>query len=170
MSAADRRTRATSADELCREAYAASAGPATGVALVAVGGYGRGELAPHSDLDVVLVHEDGVELGELGSALWYPLWDSGRRLDHSVRSMGEVVDAAADLRVALGLLDVRHLAGDPGLTLRLRTTMLADWRRQARTRLPELKALTRRSAGSARSATRPSASSWPSSTPVSSPA
>jgi [protein-PII] uridylyltransferase len=142
MTAAQRQTRATSADELCREAYAASGGPATGVALVAVGGYGRGELAPHSDLDVVLVHDDDVELGELASALWYPLWDSGRRLDHSVRSMGEVLEAAADLRVALGLLDVRHLAGDPGLSLRLRTTMLADWRRQARTRLPELRAMT----------------------------
>ena len=90
VTAAQRQTRATSADELCRQAYAASAGPAAGVALVAVGGYGRGELAPHSDLDVVLVHEDGVDLGELGSSLWYPLWDSGRRLDHSVRSMGEV--------------------------------------------------------------------------------
>lgn len=142
MTAADRQTRATSADVLCREAYAASGGPVTGVALVAVGGYGRGELAPHSDLDVVLVHEDGLDLGDLGATLWYPLWDSGRRLDHSVRSMSEVLEAAADLRVALGLLDARHLAGDPGLSLRLRTTMLADWRRQARTRLPELKAMT----------------------------
>lgn len=142
MSAADRQARATSADELCRQAYAACDGPAAGVALVAVGGYGRGELAPHSDLDVVLVHEDGTDLGELGRALWYPLWDSGRRLDHSVRSMSEVVEAAGDLRVALGLLDARHLAGDPGLSLRLRTTMLADWRRRARSRLPELKALT----------------------------
>ncbi|WP_165355166.1 [protein-PII] uridylyltransferase [Nocardioides oleivorans] len=144
MTAAQRQARATSADELCREAYAASAGPVAGVALVAVGGYGRSELAPHSDLDVVLVHEDGVELGDLGSTLWYPLWDSGRRLDHSVRSMGEMLDAAADLRVALGLLDARHLAGDPGLSLRLRATMLADWRRQARTRLPDLKAMTRK--------------------------
>ncbi len=147
MTAAQRQTRATSADELCRQAYAASAGPATGVALVAVGGYGRGELAPHSDLDVVLVHDDGVSLGDLGHTLWYPLWDSGRRLDHSVRSMSQVLEAAADLRVALGLLDARHLAGDPGLSLRLRTTMLADWRRQARTRLPELKALTRKRHG-----------------------
>lgn len=147
MSAAGRQTRATSADELCREAYAASAGPAAGVALVAVGGYGRGELAPHSDLDVVLVHDDDVDLGELGAALWYPLWDSGRRLDHAVRSMSEVVEAAGDLRVALGLLDARHLAGDPGLSLRLRTTMLADWRRQARTRLPELKAMTHKRHG-----------------------
>ncbi|WP_210648650.1 [protein-PII] uridylyltransferase [Nocardioides sp. SYSU D00065] len=147
MSAAGRQARATSADELCRQAYAACAGPAAGVALVAVGGYGRGELAPHSDLDVVLVHDDGLDLGDLGSTLWYPLWDSGRRLDHSVRSMTEVLEAAADLRVALGLLDARHLAGDPGLTLRLRTTMLADWRRQARTRLPELRALTRKRHG-----------------------
>ena len=142
MTAEQRQTRATSADELCREAYAASGGPVTGVALVAVGGYGRGELAPHSDLDVVLVHEDGLDLGDLGATLWYPLWDSGRRLDHSVRSMSEVLEAATDLRVALGLLDARHLAGDPGLSLRLRTTMLADWRRQARTRLPDLKAMT----------------------------
>ncbi|MBS2937416.1 [protein-PII] uridylyltransferase [Nocardioides sp. J2M5] len=144
MSTAERQARAASADELCRQAYAASGGPDAGVALVAVGGYGRGELAPHSDLDVVLVHEDGVALGELGSTLWYPLWDSGRRLDHSVRSMGEVLEAAGDLRVALGLLDVRHVAGDPGLALRLRTTMLADWRRQARSRLPELHAMTRK--------------------------
>ena len=112
------------------------------MALVAVGGYGRGELAPHSDLDVVLVHEDGIDPGELATALWYPLWDSGWRLDHSVRSMSQMLEVAADLRVALGLLDARHLAGDPGLTMRLRTTMLADWRRQARTRLPELQALT----------------------------
>ncbi len=144
MTADQRRTRAASADELCRQAYAASSGPDAGVALVAVGGYGRGELAPHSDLDVVLVHEDGLDIGDLGSTLWYPLWDSGRRLDHSVRSMSQVVEAAGDLRVALGLLDARHVAGDPGLSLRLRTTMLADWRRQARSRLPELRTLTRK--------------------------
>lgn len=142
MSAPQRQARAASADELCRQAYAACAGPATGVALVAVGGYGRGELAPHSDLDVVLVHDDDVDPGDLAATLWYPLWDSGRRLDHSVRSMGQTLEAAADLRVALGLLDARHLAGDPGLSLRLRTTMLADWRRQARTRLPELQTMT----------------------------
>ena len=124
-------SRATSADELCREAYDASGGPVTGVRPGRGRGYGRGELAPHSDLDVVLVHEDGLDLGDAGGAtLWYPLWDSGRRLDHSVRSMREVLEAAADLRVALGLLDARHLAGDPGLSLRLRATMLADWRRR----------------------------------------
>ena len=49
--------------------------------------------------------------------------------------------ADADLRVALGLLDLRHLAGDPHLTLRLRSAVLAHWRRTARDRLPGLRAL-----------------------------
>ena len=78
----------------------------------------------------------------MAEQVWYPLWDSGARLDHSVRTMPEMVAAAeADLKVALGLLDVRHLAGDPHLTLRLRTTMLANWRRTAKERLPALKQL-----------------------------
>lgn len=139
MTATERAQRAAEADALCARSYADCGGPDTGVALVAVGGYGRSELAPHSDLDVVLVHDDGVALGELASAIWYPLWDSGAKLDHSVRTVQEMVEAAEnDLRVALGLLDLRHLAGDPNLTLRLRTTMLAQWRREARRRLPEL--------------------------------
>ena len=141
MTAGDRAARTASADALCRTAYDACGGPDAGVALVAVGGYGRGELAPCSDLDLVLVHEAGTDPGGLAAELWYPLWDSGWRLDHAVRSLPAMVDAAADLKVALGLLDARHVAGDPALTLRLRTTMLADWRRQARTRLPELRAL-----------------------------
>jgi len=140
VSAADRSRRAREADELCAAAYDAEGGPETGAALVAVGGYGRAELAPYSDWDVVLVHDEGVELAGLASRLWYPLWDSGAKIDHSVRSMPEMVAAAdADVRVALGLLDVRHLAGDPNLTLRLRTTMLAHWRARARTQLPALR-------------------------------
>ncbi|WP_372728054.1 [protein-PII] uridylyltransferase [Nocardioides sp.] len=142
MTAAERASRTASADELCTAAYAACGGPEVGVALVAVGGYGRRELAPYSDLDVVLVHDEGVELGELAEKLWYPLWDSGAKVDHSVRTLPQMLEQAdADLRVALGLLDLRHLAGDPNLTLRLRTTALAQWRRRARERLPELKRL-----------------------------
>jgi [protein-PII] uridylyltransferase len=149
VTAADRAERTRAADARCARAYADHAnrdqgGPDTGVALVAVGGYGRGELAPYSDLDVVLVHRDDVDPGKLAETVWYPLWDSGVRLDHSVRSMGEMAgQAAADLKVALGLLDVRHLAGDPHLTLRLRTAVLAQWRRDARDRLPELRAMCR---------------------------
>ncbi|MFC6288437.1 [protein-PII] uridylyltransferase [Nocardioides sp. GCM10027113] len=139
MTAADRAQRTAEADAACTAAYAGQGGPDSGAALVAVGGYGRKELAPCSDLDVVLVLDAGVEAGEWAEKLWYPLWDAGHRLDHAVRSLDEMVKAAdGDLKVALGLLDVRHVAGDPNLTLRLRTEVLAAWRRQARDRLPAL--------------------------------
>lgn len=144
MTASERAERAATADALCQRAYESVGGPETGVALVAVGGYGREELAPYSDLDVVLVHDAEVEVGAWAGQVWYPLWDSGSSIDHSVRSVPEVLDqAAADLKVALGMLDVRHLAGDPNLTLRLRTAILAAWRRDAKERLPALHALVR---------------------------
>ncbi len=139
MTAAERAERTRAADELCAGAYGSTGCPDTGVALVAVGGYGREELAPFSDLDVVLVHDEDVEVGEWASLVWYPLWDSGANVDHSVRTPQQVLEqAAADLRVATGMLDVRHLAGDPNLTLRLRSSVLNQWRRDARTRLSEL--------------------------------
>lgn len=145
MTAEERAARTEVADLTCRAAYAAVDGPTTGVALVAVGGYGRGELAPRSDLDVVLVHDDEVEVGTLASDLWYPLWDSAFKVDHAVRTLSQMSSAAdADARVALGLLDLRHLAGDPNLTLRLRTTVLAGWRRTARERLGHVHDLVRR--------------------------
>ena len=143
MSAADRSRRTAEADEFCAEAYAAVGGPETGAALVAVGGYGRRELAPYSDWDVVLVHEADVDLGEMAAKIWYPLWDHGAKIDHAVRSVPEMLATAeGDIRVALGLLDVRHLAGDANLTLRLRTTMLAHWRKYAVQQLPALRELT----------------------------
>jgi len=133
---------------MCRDAYDAAGAPSFGCALVAVGGYGRRELAPYSDLDVVLVHEPGVEPGEAGERVWYPIWDSGVRLDHSVRTVSQMLEQAdADLRVALGLLDLRHVAGDPNLSLRLRSDVLAHWRRTARDRLPALHDLVRKRHG-----------------------
>ncbi len=143
MTAAERAARTESADALCVAAYDDCDGPEVGAALVAVGGYGRAELAPYSDLDVVLVSDEGVDLGVVAEKVWYPIWDSGSQLDHSVRTLPEMVTAAHDLRVASGLLDIRHLAGDPNLTLRLRTTMLAHWRRGAKERLPELHRMVR---------------------------
>ena len=140
MTAQGRRERTAAADERCVQAYAGAALPDTGAALVAVGGYGRSELAPYSDLDVVLVADDDVALGSGAEQVWYPLWDSGTKLDHSVRTFTGMLEAAAgDLRVALGLRDMRHLAGDPNLTLRLRTQVLTHWRRTAKARLPELR-------------------------------
>ena len=144
MTQAERRTRTAEADALCASALekALDGADDTGVALVAVGGYGRAELAPHSDLDVVLVHADEVDVRRVASEVWYPLWDAGANIDHSVRALAEVTDTAReDPRVALGLLDARHLAGDPSLTLRLRADLLAHWRRDARRQLPALRAL-----------------------------
>ncbi|MGR3935688.1 [protein-PII] uridylyltransferase [Streptomyces sp. BRA346] len=124
---------------------AGTSGIGGGVALVAVGGYGRGELSPRSDLDVVLLHDgsaDSSALAALADHVWYPVWDMGLALDHSVRTPDEARKTAAeDLKVQLGLLDARHLAGDASLTAGLRTTVLADWRAQAPKRLPELREL-----------------------------
>ncbi|MFJ8544281.1 [protein-PII] uridylyltransferase [Streptomyces sp. NPDC093586] len=115
-----------------------------GVSLVAVGGYGRGELSPRSDLDLLLLHDGGDDkaVAALADRLWYPVWDLGLALDHSVRTPQEARRTAGeDLKVQLGLLDARHLAGDLGLTASLRTAVLADWRNQAPRRLPELREL-----------------------------
>jgi [protein-PII] uridylyltransferase len=113
-----------------------------GTALVAVGGYGRGELSPRSDLDLLLLHDGTAgadEISALADRLWYPVWDLGLALDHSVRTPAEARQTAGDdLKVQLGLLDARHIAGDPALTANLRTAVLADWRAQAPKRLPEL--------------------------------
>ncbi|MYR60120.1 [protein-PII] uridylyltransferase, partial [Streptomyces sp. SID625] len=115
-----------------------AAGVHTGAALVAVGGYGRGELSPRSDLDLLLLHDgrDPAAVAALADRLWYPVWDLGLALDHSVRTPAEARrTASGDLKAHLGLLDARHLAGDRGLTTALRTTVLADWRNQAPARL-----------------------------------
>ncbi|MBQ0996143.1 [protein-PII] uridylyltransferase [Streptomyces nigra] len=125
--------------------FAAGAEATRGVALVAVGGYGRGELSPRSDLDLLLLHDggDATAVATLADRIWYPVWDLGLALDHSVRTPAEARKTAADdLKVQLGLLDARHIAGDLGLTTGLRTAVLADWRNQAAKRLPELQELS----------------------------
>ena len=66
-----------------------------GVALVAVGSLGRRELPPHGDVDLVLVHEGRPEIAPLADAVWYPIWDAGLRLDHSVRTVSEAVGVAS---------------------------------------------------------------------------
>ncbi|MFE5510576.1 [protein-PII] uridylyltransferase [Streptomyces sp. NPDC056529] len=125
----------------------AAAAPPRGTALVAVGGYGRSELSPRSDLDLLLLHDgtaDKAAIAALADRIWYPVWDLGLALDHSVRTPAEArTTAAEDLKVHLGLLDARPLAGDAGLVAALRTTVLADWRNQAPKRLPELDELCR---------------------------
>jgi [protein-PII] uridylyltransferase len=136
--AADRARRSADADR-----WLAGLLPAEpGVVLLAVGGFGRRELLPGSDLDLLLLHDSVPGIPDIADRIWYPVWDSGVRLDHSVRTPAEARQAAAaDLKVALGLLYARPIAGDAGLCARLRERTLADWRAGAGTRLAELHAL-----------------------------
>ncbi|WP_456077698.1 [protein-PII] uridylyltransferase family protein, partial [Jiangella rhizosphaerae] len=126
--------------------------PATarrGYALVAVGGYGRQELLPGSDLDVLLLVTGRGDPGAVADAIFYPVWDAGLALDHSVRTLGQALEVAAgDLKAALGLIDARHVAGDEALTEQLRADVRDAWRKQAATRLPELAAMCRDRAAS----------------------
>ncbi len=119
----------------------ATEGDAQGLALVAVGGYGRGELCPFSDLDVVLVHTRRRDIGRIADAVWYPVWDEGIQLDHSVRRPSEVLEVAReDLRAQLGLLDGRVVAGDASVAEPMLATARAQWRARAGQWLPVLAA------------------------------
>ncbi|HEX4701811.1 MAG TPA: [protein-PII] uridylyltransferase [Pseudonocardiaceae bacterium] len=112
-----------------------------GTALVAVGALGRRDLVPYSDLDLVLVYEGTAtnQVGTVAELLWYPLWNAGIGLDHSVRTVRESLRVAADdLRAALGLLELRFLAGDPEVANRLSSSARQAWRASARNRLDGL--------------------------------
>ncbi|GIJ38089.1 [protein-PII] uridylyltransferase [Micromonospora andamanensis] len=136
VGAAARRARADAYD-----AWLARLLPARpGVALLAVGGLGRRQCAPYGDLDLVLVHAGVPGIDELAAALWYPIWDAGLRLDHSVRTVAEALSVAQDdVKVALGLLDARLVAGDPDLAETLVSSAADHWRRTAVRQLAPLR-------------------------------
>jgi [protein-PII] uridylyltransferase len=109
----------------------ATDGDSRHLALVAVGGYGRRELCPYSDLDVVLVHKGRRDVSAVADRIWYPVWDEGVSLDHSVRRPSEALDVAGeDLRVALGLLDGRVICGDPKVAEPVLTGARERWAKQ----------------------------------------
>lgn len=127
-----------------------------GVALLAVGGYGRGELAPHSDLDLLLVHnapqrEVAAEIEPLAAALWYPVWDAGVKLGHAVRRVDEQVDLVeGDLDSATALLTARFLTGDEEIAAEVTKRGRSSWESQRSTNLASLRArMTARQAESA---------------------
>ena len=137
-------------DRLARlwDEVTADDGAPEGVALGAVGSVGRGEASPAGDLDLLLVHTGrgraGAAVPAIAERLWYPIWDAGLDLDHSVRSLAQCRQVASgDLPAAVGLLDLRHVAGDRTVVTRARTALHEDWRSAARRRLPELLATTR---------------------------
>lgn len=139
---ARRRALAAQTREYLRRLWAGAAVglPAEGVALGCVGSLAREESGPLSDLDLVLVHDGRLSderVAALADELWYPLWESGLRLDHSVRTLADC-RAVADTDVAalVGLLDLVPIAGDETLIAGVRGGVARDWRSAARKRLP----------------------------------
>ena len=107
------------ADEVVRALFraAAAAHPGLEVALVAVGGYGRGELCPYSDLDLWLLVPRGkssdARAQAIAEAILYPLWDLRIEVGHAVRTVEESIELAReDLTACTALLDARFLDGD----------------------------------------------------------
>jgi [protein-PII] uridylyltransferase len=103
-------------------ALAEGLGPS--VALVALGGYGRGQLCPRSDVDLMVLHrgEYADALFETASRVFYPFWDAGIPLGHAVRTVEESVASAEErIDVLTALADARLVAGDPELFRRLQS-------------------------------------------------
>jgi [protein-PII] uridylyltransferase len=125
-------------DAWIRALFAEVAPGASGVALVATGGHGRAELCPQSDLDLLLVVPNH-RVDDIAAGLWYPMWDQGLKLGHSVRTIDEALALAkSDLDTATALLTVRHIAGDPALTDVLATRALDQWRNNSKQVIQEL--------------------------------
>jgi [protein-PII] uridylyltransferase len=113
--------------------FDAELGTTGGVALVAVGGYGRAELSPQSDIDLVLLHDGRSDIAEIAERVWYPIWDEGLKLGHAVRTTREALALAADdLDTATSLLSARRVAGDAPLTESLAEQALALWQKRSK--------------------------------------
>ena len=125
--------RAELVDILLRYVFGAAAATVRGngetkvpVALIALGGYGRGELNPFSDVDVMVLHHHGVaeispHLQEMANQVLYLLWDSGFKVGHSTRSIKEAItEANRDMRTKTAMLESRFLAGDSELAQEFR--------------------------------------------------
>ena len=122
----------------------AAYGQGAKLAIFAVGGYARQEICPGSDLDLLFIH-DGIATSQLKTivdGVLFPLWDSGREIDHSVRTVEQTLALAkTDVKVALGLLDVRLVTGDSTLGTDLGSYALRMWRWNARQMLPKLRSM-----------------------------
>ncbi|HEY3662425.1 MAG TPA: DUF294 nucleotidyltransferase-like domain-containing protein, partial [Chthoniobacterales bacterium] len=133
-------SRASLIDVILRHLFAtatASAREKTGatvvpVSLVALGGYGRGELNPGSDVDVMFLHphlgkEVPDSLKQTVEQVLYFLWDIGFKVGHSTRSIREAITQAnSEMLTKTAMLEARHLTGDKDLFQRFR----AQFRKQ----------------------------------------
>jgi [protein-PII] uridylyltransferase len=142
MGTRERRLRSNERDLLISSLFAASGADSEKMAVAAVGSFGRGELAPGSDLDIVILHNGSYpqeRLSEIVNSLLYPLWDKKIKVDHSVRTRNEVREALSeDLKVAMGLLDIRLICGSADLVAEVQSLALATWREENDRYLPEL--------------------------------
>jgi [protein-PII] uridylyltransferase len=94
-------------------------------ALVAVGGYGRSELSPYSDVDLMVLH-DSDDPSDLAAGILRPLWDANLKVGHSVRTIGEAAAAARErFETHTTLITARHVAGSAGLAGRLSAEVAA---------------------------------------------
>ena len=147
MGTRERRDRSNQVDKALRVSFLECASKYLSkpelVSLAAVGGYGRGELSPASDLDLLILHtgsEKPEVISEFVNAFLYPLWDQGRAIDHAVRTRSETREIAnEDIRVALGLLDLRHIAGESELSNQVASDALENWRKGREKFLPKLR-------------------------------
>ncbi len=114
-------------DARLRDLFGADETP-PGIALVALGGYGRGELLPGSDVDLLILHGADAEedVAHLVERILYPLWDAGLRVGHAVRTAQGCVEVAAErLDAATAMLDGRAVAGDAAAWADARSEVLA---------------------------------------------
>jgi [protein-PII] uridylyltransferase len=109
------------------------------IVLIAVGGYGRRELAPHSDLDILLVHKSVKNIGDIASKMWYPIWDAGVKLGHAVRTPKETIQlCSTDLDTATALVTARVIAGNQKLGNELISEASSSWKKNGRQWLVQL--------------------------------
>ena len=108
-------------------------GDQTGVCLLVVGGTGRREMAPRSDIDVMVIHRKSAKQIEAGLAdLWYPIWDTGIHLGHAVRAANQKLSVGADqLDTATTMLAGRWIAGDRALADEVLQAAHKSWRADA---------------------------------------
>lgn len=143
MGTRERRLRSNESDLLISELFQASGADSKEVAIAAVGSFGRGELAPGSDLDIVIIHTGSYtpeKLSEIVNSILYPLWDKKIKIDHSVRTRQEVRTALSeDLKVAMGLLDIRLICGSADLVADVQSFALSTWRENSKHYLPLLR-------------------------------
>ncbi len=115
-------------DEAVRVLWeAAGLAPSDGIALVALGGYGRREICPFSDVDLMLLHSwtRSQPAGRVAKDIFYPFWDAGIEVGHATRSARDCLRLARqDINSLTSLLDARYLAGDEELFRRLSESIL----------------------------------------------